>query len=72
MKHSSLIIIGWYLKVKDMPIEVRELVIKATVVQDDTGSGSSTSSGKNITPNEQIINACVEKILEILRDRDER
>ncbi len=55
-----------------MPIEVRELVIKATVVQEDQVGGSSASSGKNALSNEQIISACVEKILEILRDRDER
>lgn len=72
MKHWSLITIGWYLKVKIMPIEVRELVIKATVVQDDHVGGSGASSGKNVSPNEQIISACVEKILEILRDRNER
>lgn len=57
-----------------MPIEVRELVIKATVVPDGaTGSsGSSGSSNNNVSPNEEIINACVEKILEILKDRNER
>jgi len=56
-----------------MPIEVRELVIKATVVQDVTAaSGSSASSNNNVSPNEEIINACVEKILEILKDRNER
>lgn len=55
-----------------MPIEVRELVIKATVLQDDQVGRGSASSGNNVSSNEQIINACVEKILEILRDRDER
>ena len=58
-----------------MPIEVRELVIKATVQQSGSNgsSGASTSSGNNtVSGNQEIINLCVEKILEILKEKNER
>ena len=57
-----------------MPIEVRELIIKATVAQETAQSSSSATGGTNnsVTPNEEIINSCVEKILEILKEKMER
>lgn len=58
-----------------MPIEVRELVIKATVVQEGesaTGSITASSSDNASTPREEIINACVEKVLQILKEKHER
>lgn len=58
-----------------MPIEIRELVIKA-VVQQDRGSGSAAppaSSGDNGTkPDEEMLNKCLDKITEILKERHER
>lgn len=57
-----------------MPIEIRELIIKATVTE-DPGSGSSAptpSTNNAVQPSEEIINACVEKILAIIRDKIER
>jgi hypothetical protein len=57
-----------------MPIEVRELVIKATITQED-GSGpmaGSSSSNNTVSDKEEIISICVEKILEILKDKGER
>ena len=58
-----------------MPIEVRELIIKATVVQDGTAgaiSAPSSNSNNNVSSSEEIITACVEKILEILKEKDGR
>jgi len=57
-----------------MPIEIRELVIKATVVQDGApgGSGANPSSGNGVTPNEEMINLCLEKLNEINKDKRER
>lgn len=58
-----------------MPIEIRELVIKATVLQEGTGgaaSGTSPNSNNNVSPQEEIISACVEKVLEILKEKDAR
>ena len=58
-----------------MPVEIRELVIKATVVQDGkSGASDAVSSGSNnnVSANEEIINTCVEKVLEILKDKNGR
>ena len=57
-----------------MPIEIRELVIKATVNQDGPASsqGNSSATGHQETPNEEMINTCVEKILQILKEKNER
>jgi len=58
-----------------MPIEVRELIIKATVTQEGAGgatSAPSSNTNNNVSPSEEIITACVEKILEILKEKDAR
>ena len=56
-----------------MPIEVRELVIKATVTEEATQGGASATGGNNaVSTNEEIINTCVERILEILKEKMER
>ncbi len=56
-----------------MPLEIRELVIKASIDNDKksgtTGSADNNSNGET---RKQIINQCVEKVLEILKDRKER
>jgi hypothetical protein len=57
-----------------MPIEVRELVITATVTQ-EVAPGSTngqSSSSSNTNPTAEMINICVEKVLEILKDKHER
>ena len=57
-----------------MTVELRELVIKACIVQ-DKGSNSAAAGGQadnNVSPTEQLITTCVEKILEILKDKDGR
>jgi Family of unknown function (DUF5908) len=59
-----------------MPIEIRELVIKATV-----GSGENASNGGNTeggnggnagAPSNDFIMVCVDKVLEILKEKAER
>lgn len=59
-----------------MPIEVRELIIKATIQQDGApvaGSAPSSATGNNnVSPNEEIINTCIEKVLEIIKDKNGR
>lgn len=58
-----------------MAIEVRELVIKATIVQEGSAGGAapkSKTSGKNESPQEEMINTCVEKILEIIKEKHVR
>jgi len=57
-----------------MPIEVRELIIKATVAQETSQGGASATGGNNnvVAPDEEMINTCVERILEILKEKMER
>lgn len=56
-----------------MPIEIRELVIKATV---DQSQGSAPAPGKgspsNSSAGEDIIKECIEKVLAILKEENER
>jgi hypothetical protein len=62
-----------------MPIEIRELHIKAVI---DTGGGKKSETpgqtgSKTAEPGvegniEQIVDLCVEKVLEILKDKQER
>jgi len=54
-----------------MPVEVRELIIKATVSQDGDAS-TSKPSATNTNNMQDIVKACVEKILEIIRDKNGR
>jgi hypothetical protein len=59
-----------------MPIEIRELVIKATVDQTQGSGAGATASGKgsssNSSPGEDLIKECVEKVLAILNEKNER
>lgn len=55
-----------------MPIEIRELVIRAEV---NPGQGESVRSGQGSTgasDREQLIRDCVEQVMEILRQKEER
>ncbi|MEP7229805.1 MAG: DUF5908 family protein [Ginsengibacter sp.] len=56
-----------------MPVEVRELIIKATVSPEgDTGSPASSKAGSSGGGSEEIIRVCVEKILEIIKEKHGR
>lgn len=56
-----------------MPIEIRELVIKATVEESASANGSASATGKgNISSGEDIIKACVDRVLEIIKEKTER
>ena len=63
-----------------MPIEIRELHIKVSVTspqagQSAPGAGSSGGGGSNNnagTNKEEIVAACVEKVMEILHNKTER
>jgi hypothetical protein len=59
-----------------MPVEIRELNIKVTV-DDPSGSGGQNSGGgaggnSGSQPDETLVAAVVEKVLEILKSRTER
>jgi hypothetical protein len=56
-------------------LEIRELVIRATIVPEGSGSQASpatSSHNNNVSPNEELINTCVEKILEIIKEKNGR
>jgi hypothetical protein len=60
-----------------MALEVRELLIKASIMQEGSAGATAstsaeTSSSNSPSGNEQIISACIEKILEIIKEKHER
>jgi hypothetical protein len=60
-----------------MPIEVRELVIKATVLSQGSsasegGKVDNSKTGNTVPPQEEILKASLERVLEILKDKYER
>jgi hypothetical protein len=59
-----------------MPIEIRELVIKATVDESQGAAAGSSAPGKgtqsNSSPGEDLIKECVEKVLAVLKEKNER
>jgi hypothetical protein len=55
-----------------MPIEVRELVIKATVTQDSNGGSTPPHGSGPGSANQELIKACVEKVMEIIKGKHGR
>jgi hypothetical protein len=60
-----------------MPIEVRELVIKATVLSQGSsasegGKADNSKTNNTVSPQEETIKASLDRVLEILKDKYER
>ena len=55
-----------------MPIEIRELQIVATVQNTPASSTSGNDSSSAIKGTDAIIATCVEQVLEILKQKNER
>jgi hypothetical protein len=57
-----------------MPIEIKELHIKATVVDRKSyeGSGRTLSAAEQERIKKEIIKTCVQEVLQILEDKKER
>jgi hypothetical protein len=57
-----------------MSIEVREVIIKATVQQQTGGTAKPGGAGANnsVSPNEELLQTAIEKLLDILKDKHER
>jgi hypothetical protein len=56
-----------------MPVEIRELVIKAALeANSENVSPGSSQVNNNTSPVEDLIKSCVEKVLEIIKEKNER
>jgi len=61
-----------------MPIEIRELVIKAVILSQGgtAAEGAKVAAGHGTDSNgsqkEEIIKACLERVMDILKDKHER
>ncbi len=54
-----------------MPVEIKELIIRATIV-DGKDSQSQQQTVENIQAKEEIVAACVAQVLKILERKKER
>ena len=52
-----------------MPIEIRELVIRATITDEASQEGDNSSGD---APGQDIIAECVEQVMEIIEQKKER
>ena len=55
-----------------MPLEIKELIIKATVQDQNAASNNEGGVDTSEDSREEIIMECVDKVLEILRTQKER
>lgn len=53
-----------------MPVEIRELVIKAVI--DGSGTPSGESHQMTASLREEIVSDCVDQVMKILREKSER
>jgi hypothetical protein len=59
-----------------MALEIREFIVKATVLKEGSEQGatgqSNVTENNDTSPNDELIKTCVEKVLEILKDKNGR
>ncbi|HSK13710.1 MAG TPA: DUF5908 family protein [Phnomibacter sp.] len=56
-----------------MPVEIRELIVRATVGNPNQGgSNNAQPGGEEAVPKEEIVKECVTQVMEILNDKNER
>ena len=58
-----------------MPVEVRELIIRANIVKDQAKPAKSpdTTAGNNsVPPSQELIEACLERVIALLNDKNDR
>jgi hypothetical protein len=60
-----------------MPIEIKELIIRASIRDEseksaDKSATPSGSSGAEASQEEQLVSRCVEQVMEILKVKNER
>lgn len=55
-----------------MPIEIRELIIRADVREPASSGGRNSPQGSSATDKKEIIEEAVDRVLEILKRQKER
>lgn len=56
-----------------MPVEIRELVIRATVGNPNQGGSNNATSGEQeAVPKEEIVKECISQVMQIINDKKER
>ncbi len=55
-----------------MPLEIRELVIKASVGRENTSTVNTSNSSSESGLGESTMNEIVAKVLEIIKEKNER
>jgi Family of unknown function (DUF5908) len=54
-----------------MPVEVRQLIIKATVSAEGS-SGEKAGGNDPAQASQEIIRACIEKVMELIKEKNGR
>lgn len=55
-----------------MPLEIKEITITASVTENTGESGSAGQGGSAMGNQDDVIAACVEQVMEILKEKSER
>lgn len=55
-----------------MPVEIRELVIRAEVNPQQGGGASAQGDDAASSDREQLVRDCVEQVMELIRQKEER
>lgn len=55
-----------------MPVEINEIIITATIAEPASGNANSVSAQNQRTDNADIVKACVEEVLRVLKEKEER
>ena len=55
-----------------MPVEINEIVITATIAEPASGNVNNESAPNQRMINADIVKACVEEVLRVLKEKEER
>lgn len=56
-----------------MPVEIRELIIRATIGNPNQGGSSNATGGEQeVVPKEELVKECINQIMQIINDKKER
>jgi hypothetical protein len=55
-----------------MPIEIREIVIRATVNQGDASAPQPGAAAAGSAASQDVLQECIEQIVQVIQDKNER